>query len=104
VQDTLTRFDKIKDTSHVSGGNLGNVDQITPKVGEVLRVSKIPSVGHDNTNTLIIYLHSGVDIDNPRKTDDTTVDHLDLNSQSKGSIFEMIEVIWVPMLCINFSY
>jgi hypothetical protein len=30
-------------------GISGNVDQITPKVGEVLRVSKIPSVGHDNT-------------------------------------------------------
>jgi hypothetical protein len=56
------------------------VGQTTPKVGEVLRVSKIPLLRHDTDKNYggLRIVQSGVDIDNPRKTDDTTVGHLDM--------------------------
>jgi hypothetical protein len=50
------------------------VGQTSPKVGEVLRVSKILIITKDNNYTVEI------DYGNPLNPNDTTVGHLDMNS------------------------
>jgi hypothetical protein len=57
--------------------HLGNVGQTAPKVGEVLRVSKILII--EMTTLLSDICTKWSYYDNPRNPDDTTVGHLDMN-------------------------